>query len=99
MSDFIEKQVLIRAPRSRVWRALVDRTEFGTWFRVDLPPGEFTPGETVSGRVTYRGYEHLVMAVDVVEVVPERRLSFRWVPGAEGVSCELTGEGSAAGRT
>lgn len=84
MTDRIEKQVFIRAPRARVWRAIVDKTEFGTWFRAALPPGPFTPGETVHGQITYPGYEHLKMDVDVVEVTPEERLSFRWLPGADG---------------
>lgn len=84
MPDRIEKQILLRAPRSRVWRALVDKTEFGTWFKVAFPPGEFRPGETVSGKITYPGYEHLDMDVDVVEVVPESKLSYRWLPGIDG---------------
>lgn len=83
MRNSIEKEVFIRAPRSRVWRAVVDRTEFGTWFRVDLPPGEFVAGESVKGQITYPGYEHLLMEVDVVEVTPEKRLSFRWLPGID----------------
>ena len=78
MSDRIEKQVVIRAPRSRVWRAIVDQSEFGTWFLVSFPPGEFTEGKRVSGRITYPGYEHLTMEVEVVEVVPEVRLAYRW---------------------
>ena len=81
MTDRIEKQILIRAPRARVWRALVDKTEFGAWFKVNFPPGAFTPGEKVSGKITYPGYEHLDMDVEVVEVVSERRLSYRWLPG------------------
>ena len=81
MADRIEKEILIKAPRARVWRALVDRTEFGAWFKVAFPPGSFTPGETVHGKITYPGYEHLDMDVDVVEVTPETRLSYRWQPG------------------
>jgi uncharacterized protein YndB with AHSA1/START domain len=34
--DRIEKQILIRAPRSRVWRALTDAEEFSAWFGVRL---------------------------------------------------------------
>lgn len=80
MPDRIEKKVLLRAPRSRVWRAIVDKAEFGTWFRVAFPSGTFRSGETVSGKVTYPGYEHLTMDIEVVEVAPERSLSYRWVP-------------------
>ena len=34
MSDRIEKTIELKAPVSRVWRALTDHREFGTWFRV-----------------------------------------------------------------
>lgn len=80
MNDRIEKHVVLRALRSRVWRALVDRSEFGEWFRVKLPAGRFEPGETVSGNITYPGYEHLVMTVFVDRVEPEHLLSYRWYP-------------------
>jgi uncharacterized protein YndB with AHSA1/START domain len=84
--DRIEKSIHIRAPRARVWRALSDRTEFSAWFRVAFPAGTFTAGEKVAGRITHPGYEHLTMEVDVVEVVPESRLSYRWHPYAvEGI--------------
>ena len=82
MTDRIEKQILLRSPRSRVWRAISDKTEFGTWFRVQFPPGTFAAGEKVSGKITYPGYENLTMDIDVVEVTPEQRFSFRWPPYA-----------------
>lgn len=82
MPDRIEKKILLRVPRPRVWRAIVDRAEFGQWFRVALPPGEFKPGEQVSGHITYPGYEHLMMRVAVESVEPQRLLSFRWHPAA-----------------
>jgi uncharacterized protein YndB with AHSA1/START domain len=51
VSDRIEKQVLLRAPLSRVWRALTDHIEFGLWFGVtfDAP---FRPGSAVAGVIT-----------------------------------------------
>jgi len=36
MSDCIEKQIELKAPISRVWRAITDYREFGTWFKVNL---------------------------------------------------------------
>ena len=53
-SDRIEKQILLRAPRSRVWRALTDAGEFGTWFRVKLE-GPFLIGKSVVGNITHPG--------------------------------------------
>jgi len=46
--DKIEKQIRLRAPVSRVWKALVDAQEFGRWFGVELE-GQFVPGETITG--------------------------------------------------
>jgi len=82
MADQITKQVELRAPLSRVWRALMDRTEFGDWFGVRFPAGTFVAGETVSGNITYPGYEHLVMDIEIVDVTPERTLAYRWHPYA-----------------
>jgi uncharacterized protein YndB with AHSA1/START domain len=82
MSDRIEKEVRIRAPRATVWKALADKTEFGTWFGVRFPAGTFAAGERVAGNITYPGYEHVVMDIELVDVEPERRLSYRWHPYA-----------------
>ena len=35
-TDRIEKQILLKAPRSRVWRALSNAEEFGAWFGVNF---------------------------------------------------------------
>jgi uncharacterized protein YndB with AHSA1/START domain len=80
-ADKIEKQVLLRAPRARVWRALTSTEEFGAWFGVRLS-GQFVPGEHARGQVTHPGYEHVVWDVLVERIEPERLFSFRWRPYA-----------------
>ncbi len=80
-TDRIEKEIVLRAPRSRVWRALTDATEFGRWFRVEMKD-RFAPGAPARGRVTYPGYEHLTFEVQVQRMEPERLFSFRWHPYA-----------------
>ena len=90
--DRIEKEILIRAPRSRVWRALADKSEFGTWFGIRFPAGAFTPGEKVRGQLTYPGYEHVVLEVEIVDVVPDERLSYRWHPYAVERDVDYSGE-------
>ena len=42
-TDRIEKTVLLRAPLARVWRAVSDAKEFGTWFGVEFD-GPFVAG-------------------------------------------------------
>jgi uncharacterized protein YndB with AHSA1/START domain len=81
MSDRIEKRIELKAPVSRVWRALTDYREFGEWFRVKLE-GPFVPGQVARGQITYPGYEHLTMQVNVQKMEPERLFSFTWHPCA-----------------
>jgi uncharacterized protein YndB with AHSA1/START domain len=80
-SDRIEKKIVLAAARARVWRALSDAAEFGQWFRVRLE-GAFHAGTTVVGKITYPGYEHLKVEMQIVELVPERYFSYRWRPNA-----------------
>src|SRR5260370_8336779 len=48
--DRIEKKVLLRAPRSKVWRAISDSAEFGTWFGMKVD-GPFVPGKKMRGMI------------------------------------------------
>src|ERR1700675_1358996 len=81
-TDRIERKILLKAPRSRVWRALSDENEFGDWFGVDFKGETFAAGKVVKGRVTYPGYEHLLMEIIIERLIPERLLSWRWHPAA-----------------
>ena len=81
-TDRIERRVLIKATRTRVWRALSDAQEFGAWFGVDFTGKKFVAGKPVQGRITYPGYEHLTMEVQIERIEPERLLSWRWHPAA-----------------
>jgi len=81
MNDRIEKRVELKAPVSRVWRALTDHQEFGEWFRVKLE-GPFVPGQVSRGRITHPGYEHVTWAATVQKMEPERLFSFTWRPYA-----------------
>ena len=80
-TDRIEKSIELKAPPERVWRALTDYNEFGAWFGVNLE-APFATGKSTRGKITYPGYEHLVMEVTVVKIEPERRFSFHWHPYA-----------------
>lgn len=80
-TDRIEKIIVLRAPRSRVWRALARADEFSAWFGITLE-GAFAPGARLSGHLTNPGYEHLVMEIAVEQVEPEHLLSYRWHPYA-----------------
>jgi uncharacterized protein YndB with AHSA1/START domain len=81
-TDRIERKVILKAPRARVWRALSDAGEFGSWFGVDFTGKAFVAGQSVRGKVTYPGYEHLTMEVVIERIVPQQLLSWRWHPAA-----------------
>jgi uncharacterized protein YndB with AHSA1/START domain len=91
VADRIEKQIVLRAPRSRVWRALSDAEEFGGWFGVKLQ-GAFSEGATVRGQITHPGYEHLMMEVFVERVEPERYIAWRWHPYAVDPKIDYSNE-------
>jgi uncharacterized protein YndB with AHSA1/START domain len=48
VTDRIEKQITLRAPVSRVWRAIADAREFGRWFGFTLD-GQFEEGKQLTG--------------------------------------------------
>jgi uncharacterized protein YndB with AHSA1/START domain len=81
MDNSIEKRIELKAPVSRVWRALTDYREFGEWFRVKLD-GPFVPGQVSRGHITYPGYEHIKWEAVVQKMEPERLFSFTWHPYA-----------------
>jgi uncharacterized protein YndB with AHSA1/START domain len=81
MHDRIEKQIELNAPVARVWRALTDYREFGTWFRVKLD-APFVPGQLAQGFITWPGYEHLRWQAVIQKMEPESLFSFTWHPYA-----------------
>ena len=90
-TDRIEKRVVLRASRSRVWRAITDAEEFGTWFRMKLD-GEFAEGATIRGRITHPGYEHVTVEMLVERIEPERYFSYRWHPHAVEAGVDYSAE-------
>jgi uncharacterized protein YndB with AHSA1/START domain len=69
-TDRIEKKAVIRAPRSRVWRAIANAEEFGAWFPVKFD-GPFVQGAPIKGQITHPGYEHLTMELQIERIQPE----------------------------
>jgi uncharacterized protein YndB with AHSA1/START domain len=78
-TDRIEKRVQLNAPRSRVWRAIANSTEFGEWFKVKLD-GAFAEGKSIRGNILSPGYEHLTVDFMIEQIEPERYFSYRWHP-------------------
>jgi uncharacterized protein YndB with AHSA1/START domain len=91
MNDFIEKEIELKAPVSRVWRALSDHHEFGQWFRVKIDR-PFVVGEVSRGQIIYPGYEHLKWEATVQKMEPEKLFSFTWHPYAIDPAVDYTKE-------
>jgi uncharacterized protein YndB with AHSA1/START domain len=96
-TDRIDKQILLRATRERVWRAVSDAKEFGSWFGVAFD-GPFAAGTRVTGRIVPTTVDAEVAKMQepytgkaydwtVERIEPMQRISFRWHPYAveEGV--------------
>jgi uncharacterized protein YndB with AHSA1/START domain len=91
MSNRIEKSIELKAPVSRVWRALVDYREFGEWFRVQLD-APFAPGKVAVGRITHPGYEHVIWRATIKAIEPERLFAFTWHPYAVDAAVDYATE-------
>jgi uncharacterized protein YndB with AHSA1/START domain len=81
-TDRVERQILIQAPRERVWHALSDAEAFGTWFGARLQGQTFAPGQRVRGPITICNYEHVWFDVVIERMEPPALLSYRWHPYA-----------------
>jgi uncharacterized protein YndB with AHSA1/START domain len=101
LTDRIEKSVLLRAPRPRVWRAISDSREFGRWFGVEVD-GPFTTGTLVHARLVgsevdadvakaQQAHGDFTFEIAVERVEPERLLAFWWRPATP----ESAGDASA----
>nr|WP_246541616.1 SRPBCC family protein [Collimonas antrihumi] len=91
-TDRIETEIVLKAARSRVWRALSNAEEFGDWFGVALQGKTFVAGQAVQGQITYPGYQHLTWEVVIERMVPEQLLSFRWHPYAVDTAIDYSQE-------
>jgi uncharacterized protein YndB with AHSA1/START domain len=91
-TDRIEKQVVLRAPLDRVWRAISDAEEFGQWFGVRID-GPFITGTSVTATIVGTTVDEEVAEMQrphvgatatwqIVAVEPPRRFAYRWHPFA-----------------
>jgi uncharacterized protein YndB with AHSA1/START domain len=101
-TDRIEKQVMLRAPLDRVWRAISDSQEFGRWFGVRVD-GPFVAGTSVRATITGTTVDEDVAELQrphagasatwqIVAVEPQRRFAYRWHPFAVESTVEYDAE-------
>lgn len=91
--DKIEKQITLRAPLARVWSAITDSTQFGTWFGCALD-GPFEAGSEVTGTIQPTKVDPEVAKLQapltgkpfhlsVERIEPMAVFSFRWRPNSD----------------
>jgi len=91
-TDRIQKTVHLRATRSRVWKAISDSKQFGSWFGMKVA-GPFTANTTVKATIVpttvdpevakeQKAFEGMPFELYIERVEPERLFTFRWHPGA-----------------
>jgi uncharacterized protein YndB with AHSA1/START domain len=101
-TDRIQKHVVLRAPRERVWSAISDSKQFGTWFGVEFE-GPFVAGAHLVGRIVPTKVDpevarqqepHAGAKFDwtVESIEPMQRMAFRWHPFAIDPSVDYSGE-------
>jgi uncharacterized protein YndB with AHSA1/START domain len=91
-TDRIEKRIMLQAPLDRVWSAVSDAKQFGSWFGVAFD-GPFEEGTRLSGKIVPTTADPEVAKLQephrgkpfeftVERIEPPRRISFRWHPYA-----------------
>lgn len=91
-TDRIEKKILLKAPLDRVWHAISDSKQFGSWFGMKFD-GPFAPGAKMKGAIVptsvnpevaaaQKKYEGMPFEITIEKIDPQRLFSFRWHPGA-----------------
>jgi uncharacterized protein YndB with AHSA1/START domain len=91
-TDRIEKVIILKASRERVWRAISDAAQFGAWFGMTCD-GPFVAGEWLDARIAptqvdpevaklQEPYAGTPFRILVEEIRPMQRFAFRWHPYA-----------------
>ena len=91
-TDRIEKQVVLKAPLERVWRAISESDQFGRWFGMAVE-GPFIAGQWVAAKIVptevdaevakhQEPYRGMAFELFIERIEPMRRFAFRWHPNA-----------------
>lgn len=91
-TDRIEKQIFLKAPRARVWQAITNSAEFGSWFGMKLA-GPFEAGKKIRGTISpttvdeevarlQKPHEGKAVEMLVHSIEPESRFCLKWHPFA-----------------
>jgi uncharacterized protein YndB with AHSA1/START domain len=102
MSQRIVKTVVLKAPREKVWAAISDSKQFGTWFGAEFD-GPFVAGQPTQGRIKptqvdpevaklQEPHRDMPMVVLVETLDAPTKLAFRWHPDPVPAGEDPTGK-------
>lgn len=81
-TDTIHKERIIKAPRSRVWAAISDSQQFGTWFKIRFEE-PFRANTHLVGVIQEPGWEGVKAHFWIERIEPEHTFTYRWIPGGD----------------
>ncbi|WP_343616452.1 SRPBCC family protein [Novosphingobium sp.] len=101
-TDRIEKQIILRATRERVWQAISDSAQFGIWFGVEFD-GPFVAGQAMIGRIVptqvdpdvarlQEPHRGTAFRIVVERIEPMEAFAFRWHPFAIDLAYDYEAE-------
>jgi uncharacterized protein YndB with AHSA1/START domain len=91
-ADRIQRKVVLHASRKKVWQAIADARQFGSWFGMKFEAA-FVPGATVRGVIaattvdpeiakSQEPYVGMPFVFVIERMEPEKLFSYRWHPHA-----------------
>jgi uncharacterized protein YndB with AHSA1/START domain len=87
----IQRNLVLRASRSRVWQALTTPSEFGRWFGCTIE-GTFEAGARVKMTSTVADCAGEEFCLFIERIEPERHFSWRWHPGMKRKEVDYSNE-------
>ncbi len=81
MQDVIEREIIVKAPRERVYKAITDPEQIISWFTDSLEGGTLEVGQ--SPIFNFKGHGKTQIYVEAAK--PVEYFAYRWVPGASGI--------------
>jgi uncharacterized protein YndB with AHSA1/START domain len=77
MQDIIQREIIIKAPKEKIYEAITNPEKVVLWFP-DAVEGKYAVGENPT--FVFNG--HGKVSVHIVEAKPYEYFSYRWIPGA-----------------
>jgi uncharacterized protein YndB with AHSA1/START domain len=101
-TDRLVKEVLLKSSLERVWNALTDSNEFGSWFGMKLE-GPFRAGQLLRGHIAptsvdpevakmQKPYEGTAVVLWIERIEPKTLFSFQWHPYAVDLNTDYSKE-------